>query len=100
MGPLLKLPKYVHGWIENGRPRFYFRRRGFKHVKLPGLPYSPEFMRAYEAALAGAPRLLVAPTRAATGSVSHTVSWRRLRGPCAVLCWNASAATTAISGSA
>ena len=74
MGPLLKLPKYVHGWIENGRPRFYFRRRGFKHVKLPGLPYSPEFMRAYEAALAGAPRLLVAPTRAATGSVSHTVS--------------------------
>jgi integrase len=73
MGPRLKLPAYVHGWIQSGRPRFYFRRRGYKQVKLPGLPYSPEFMAAYETALAGAPRLIVGAKRAAAGSVAHTV---------------------------
>jgi integrase len=47
-------PKYVHGFIDrHGRPRFYFRRRGLKEVPLPGLPWSPTFMNAYEQALAG-----------------------------------------------
>jgi len=47
-------PKFVHGFIDrHGKPRFYFRRVGFKKVPLPGLPWSPEFMAAYEAALAG-----------------------------------------------
>jgi integrase len=56
MGPHLmrRAPKYVHGYIDqHGRPRHYFRRAGFKKVPLPGLPWSPEFMAAYEAALAG-----------------------------------------------
>jgi integrase len=49
-------PKFVQGFIDRyGRPRFYFRRAGFKTVTLPGLPWSPEFMAAYEAALAGQP---------------------------------------------
>src|SRR5262249_13277080 len=39
----------------HGKPRFYFRRAGFKLVPLPGLPWSPEFMAAYQEALAGQP---------------------------------------------
>jgi integrase len=49
-------PKYVQGFIDrHGKPRFYFRRPGFKQMPLPGLPWSPEFMGAYELALAGQP---------------------------------------------
>src|SRR6266436_2598109 len=56
MGPRLKLPPYVHGFIDrHGKPRWYFRRPGFKRVPLPGLPWSPEFMEAYQNALAGQP---------------------------------------------
>jgi integrase len=47
-------PKYVHGYCDvRGKPRFYFRRAGVPQVALPGLPWSPEFMAAYEVALAG-----------------------------------------------
>ena len=47
-------PKYVQGFMDrHGKARFYFRRPGFKSVALPGLPWSPEFMAAYEEALAG-----------------------------------------------
>jgi hypothetical protein len=54
MGRNLKLPKYVHAYFDiRNKPRHYFRRAGFKRVPLPGLPWSPEFMAAYEAALAG-----------------------------------------------
>jgi len=31
----------------HGKPRFYYRRKGFARVKLPGLPGSAEFMAAY-----------------------------------------------------
>lgn len=52
----MKLPRYVHGYTDaRGKPRWYFRRAGFKGVPLPGLPWSPEFMAAHEAALAGQP---------------------------------------------
>jgi integrase len=52
----MKLPKYVHGFIDrHGRARFYFRRAGFKKVALRGLPWSPEFMTAYERAREGQP---------------------------------------------
>ena len=45
-----KTPKYVHGYIDcRGRPRWYLRRPGFKRIPLSGLPWSPEFMAAYEA---------------------------------------------------
>jgi integrase len=47
----LKLPPYVHAFRDrHGKTRYYFRRRGFRRAPLPGLPYSSEFMRAYEAA--------------------------------------------------
>lgn len=47
-------PKYTHGYIDqHGKPRFYLRRPGHKKIPLPGLPWSPEFMAAREAALEG-----------------------------------------------
>src|SRR5215467_12732224 len=58
MGPHLmrRPPKYVHGFIDrHGKPRFYFRRAGFKKIPLPGLPWWTPFMEAYEEALAGQP---------------------------------------------
>jgi site-specific recombinase XerD len=58
MGPALMRhpPKFVQGFIDrHGKPRFYFRRAGFKAIPLPGLPWSPEFMAAYEHTLAGQP---------------------------------------------
>src|SRR5262249_24364876 len=56
MGPRLTLPPYVHAFIDrHGKARYYFRRVGFKCVPLPGLPWAPEFMAAYEPALAGQP---------------------------------------------
>ncbi len=49
-----KPPKYCHGFVDrHGKPRWYLRRTGFKRVPLPGLPWSPDFMAAYEAAMAG-----------------------------------------------
>jgi integrase len=36
-----------------GKPRYYFRRPGFKSVPLRGLPWSPEFMEAYKVAING-----------------------------------------------
>jgi len=59
MGPhqLMRRPhKYVQGFIDrHGKARFYFRRAGFT-VSLPGLPWSPEFMAAYEQVCAGQPK--------------------------------------------
>jgi integrase len=53
---LRRLPKFVHGFLDrHGRPRFYLRRPAFKPVPLPGLPWSPEFMAAYEQAMASQP---------------------------------------------
>jgi len=49
-------PKFTRGYIDrHGKARWYFRRAGFKEIPLPGLPWSPEFMAAYESALAGQP---------------------------------------------
>ena len=46
--------QYVHAFRDrHGTTRYYFRRPGFKQIALPGLPYSAEFMEAYQAALAG-----------------------------------------------
>jgi integrase len=52
----MKLPRYIKGYVDrNGKARFYFRRAGFKSVALPGLPWSSDFMQAYERAMAGQP---------------------------------------------
>jgi integrase len=49
-----RLPRFVHAYTDvRGKARFYLRRAGLSNVPLPGLPWSPEFMASYEAALAG-----------------------------------------------
>src|SRR5215831_10598992 len=55
--PLMRRPpQYVNGFVDRyGKARWYFRRARFKRIALPGLPWSPEFMAAYEQALAGQP---------------------------------------------
>jgi integrase len=75
MGPRLKLPPYVHAFIDrHGRPRFYFRRRGFQQVALHGLPWSAEFMAAYDAALSDAPQMPIGAKRAGPGSVNEAIA--------------------------
>jgi integrase len=50
-----RLPKFcVEDEDRHGNVRVYLRRKGRAKVRLPGLPWSPEFMAAYHAALAEA----------------------------------------------
>jgi len=66
-------PKYVHGFIDrHGKPRFYFRKAGFKKVPLPGLPWSPEFMAAYELAVGQQPEE-IGSSRTKLGTISALV---------------------------
>jgi hypothetical protein len=68
--------KYVHAFVDHGgRPRHYFRRKGFPRVPLPGLVGSAEFMRAYENALATAtPVEIGAMKRSRPGSLSAAIA--------------------------
>jgi integrase len=75
MGRRLKLPKFTQQFIDrHGRARFYYRRQGFKRVALPGLPWSPTFMAAYEAA-GGEPeqRVEIGASRTLPGTVSALI---------------------------
>ena len=56
MAKIAKL-RYVQGWLDrkDGVTYYYVRRRGFKLVRLRGLPGSQEFMKSYQRALAQAP---------------------------------------------
>src|SRR5215510_11519506 len=73
--PMGRPPKYVHGYLDrHQRPRFYLRRRGCKQVALPGLPWSPEFMEAYTAALNDTPRIDVGASRTKPGTVDDAVA--------------------------
>jgi len=71
----MKLPKYVQAWVDgrDSRAYYYLRRRGFPCVRLPGLPWSPSFMAAYESALAG-PRTAIGAGRIKPGSVAAVVA--------------------------
>jgi hypothetical protein len=70
-----RLPKFVHGFIDrHGKPRFYFRRAGHKKLPLPGLPWSPEFMAAYQESIEGAPRVQIGANRSKTGTVAAAVA--------------------------
>jgi integrase len=70
----MKRPKYVQAWVDrDGRARCYFRRRGYPLVQLRGLPWSPSFMAAYEAALTG-PRTAIGTGRIKPGSVAAVVA--------------------------
>lgn len=49
----LRPPPYVHAFTDrHGHARYYFRRHG-KRIPLPGLPWAPDFMAAYELAKSG-----------------------------------------------
>jgi len=50
-------PKYCHHKQDRhgGAGFWYFERRGFPRARLPGLPWSPEFMAAYQDAMKGSP---------------------------------------------
>jgi hypothetical protein len=65
--------RYVQAWVDDeGRAHHYFRRAGYPRVRLPGLPGSPEFMRAYEAALGTAP-VPIGASRSKPGSVAAAI---------------------------
>jgi hypothetical protein len=71
--------RYVNQWFDtrNGgaKARYYFRRPGFAQIPLPGLPGSPEFMDAYQTALAGQPlpRPMIGASRTKPGSIAALI---------------------------
>jgi integrase len=73
----VKLPRYVHAFIDrHGRARFYLRRKGRSKVPLPGLPWSPAFMEVYERALAAcqAPgAVVIGASRTMAGTLNAAV---------------------------
>jgi integrase len=74
MGPRLKLPPYVQAFVDRyGKARFYFRRRGYESAALPGLPWSPTFMAAYEAAIGHASRIEIGTSRSIPGTVNAAI---------------------------
>ncbi len=88
MGPHLmkRPPKYVQGFMDrHGKARFYFRRAGFQSATLPGLPWSPQFMAVYEAALAGQPapigkdRVVPGTLRALSVSYFNSLGFRSMK---------------------
>jgi integrase len=71
----MKLPKYVQACLDrkSGRVYYYLRRPGYPRVRFPGLPWSPTFMAAYEAAMNG-PRTVIGAGRIKPGSVAAVVA--------------------------
>jgi integrase len=70
-----RLPKYVHAYLDrHGKPRHYMRRSGRKEVALPGLPWSTEFMDAYQQALNNSQHLTIGIRRTKPGTVEEAVA--------------------------
>jgi integrase len=69
----MRLPPYVQAFTDrHGRARYYFRRPGYARISLPGLPWSPEFMAAHEAAMKGEglPRHEIGADRTMPGTIN------------------------------
>jgi hypothetical protein len=66
--------RYVQGYVDRGTgvAFYYFRRRGYRRIRLPGLPGSAEFIAAYQQALSESP-MPVSATRTRAGSVNAAV---------------------------
>jgi integrase len=71
----MRLPKYVQACLDrkSGCVYCHLRRPGFPRVRLPGLPWSPSFMTAYEKAMSG-PRTAIGAGRIKPGSVAAVVT--------------------------
>jgi len=73
----MKKPRYVNDYVDaNGHPRFYFRRAGSALTPLPGLPWSPEFMAAYEQAMkrhTAAGPIVIGESKTTAGTVNAAV---------------------------
>lgn len=71
---LRKPPKYCQGFVDrHGKVRWYYRRPGWKRIPLPGLPWTPTFMAAYELAAAGQ-KVEIGAKNIPPGSVSALVA--------------------------
>src|SRR2546422_11211402 len=67
--------KFVQAFIDSyGTARHYFRRPGFKRAPLPGLPGSPEFMEAYQAAMAGEQPVGIGTHRSLPGTINTAIA--------------------------
>jgi integrase len=68
-------PKYCHHKQDRhgGAGFWYYERRGFPRIRLPGLPWSPEFMAAYEAAIKGKP-LPIGAKNVPSGSMADLIA--------------------------
>jgi integrase len=69
--------QFVHEFRDrHGKIRRYFRRPGYKRAALPGLPLSPEFMTAYQAAMAGEtmPLPSIGASRTAPGTINAAIA--------------------------
>ena len=69
----IKLPHVNSFRNRHGTLVCYFRKRGCKSVRLRGLPGSPEFMRAYEAAIGNVEPMVIGASRSKAGTVAATV---------------------------
>jgi integrase len=65
--------EYVHEYRSRERTYYYFRRRGFKKVRLPGRPGSDEFMVAYQQALSCSEPNPIGANRTKPGTVNACI---------------------------
>jgi integrase/recombinase XerD len=66
--------RYINAFRDrHGKVRHYVRRPGHRAISLPGLPGSPEFMAAYQAALANVKPSAVGGARTRAGSVNELI---------------------------
>jgi integrase len=86
MGRPMKIRlKYVHEYRDaKGRVWRYVRRKGMPNANLPGLPGSPEFMKAYQDALAAKPEPQIPQKAGSIGNLVarfySSVEFKNLRG--------------------
>src|SRR5436853_6781959 len=72
---MARLPKHVNGFIDrHGKARHYVRVPGQKSVRLPGLPWSPEFMTTYARVMGAAEPVRREPEIGASRTAEGTVN--------------------------
>jgi integrase len=70
----VRLP-FIHEYKDrHGRVRRYFRQRGRPRIPLPGTPGSPDFMTAYNAALASLTVREIGKNKSTPGTVSAAIA--------------------------